>query len=207
MSEIINENIDEIKIILLGNCGVGKTNIITRYVNNEFREDEIATLSSYYVTKKLVINNKKISANIWDTAGQEKYMSVTKMLIQETDILILCYSIVDEVSFKNLDIWLNSVIEVIGEDFTLGILGNKSDLIENETISEEEGENYANEHNALFKLVSAKVDKVGIDKFFHSLIERYINDNERINKKIKKTNTQKISSNSVKGKHKKKCCK
>ena len=207
MNEIINENIDEIKIILLGNCGVGKTNIITRYVNNEFREDEIATLSSYYVTKKLVINNKKISANIWDTAGQEKYMSVTKMLIQETDILILCYSIVDEVSFKNLDIWLNSVIEVIGEDFTLGILGNKSDLIENEKISEEEGENYANEHNALFKLVSAKVDKVGIDKFFHSLIERYINDNERINKKIKKTNTQKISSSSVNGKHKKKCCK
>ena len=204
MSEIINENIDEVKIILLGNCGVGKTNIITRYVNNEFREDEIATLSSYYVTKKLVINNKKISANIWDTAGQEKYMSVTKMLIQETDILILCYSIVDEVSFKNLDIWLNSVIEVIGEDFTLGILGNKSDLIENEKISEEEGENYANEHNALFKLVSAKVDKVGIDKFFHSLIERYINDNERINKKIKKTNTQKISSSSVNGKHKKK---
>ena len=204
MNEIINENIDEIKIILLGNCGVGKTNIITRYVNNEFREDEIATLSSYYVTKKLVINNKKISANIWDTAGQEKYMSVTKMLIQETDILILCYSIVDEVSFKNLDIWLNSVIEVIGEDFTLGILGNKSDLIENEKISEEEGENYANEHNALFKLVSAKVDKVGIDKFFHSLIERYINDNERINKKIKKTNTQKISSSSVNGKHKKK---
>ena len=207
MNEIINENIDEIKIILLGNCGVGKTNIITRYVNNEFREDEIATLSSYYVTKKLVINNKKISANIWDTAGQEKYMSVTKMLIQETDILILCYSIVDEVSFKNLDIWLNSVIEVIGEDFTLGILGNKSDLIENEKISEEEGENYANEHNALFKLVSAKVDKVGVDKFFHSLIERYINDNERINKKIKKTNTQKISSSSVNGKHKKKCCK
>ena len=174
MNDIINENVEEIKIILLGNCGVGKTNIITRYVNNEFRDDEIATLSSYYVTKKLIINDKKISANIWDTAGQEKYMSVTKMLIQETDILILCYSIVDELSFKNLDIWLNSVLEVIGEDYTLGILGNKSDLIENEKISEEEGQNYADEHNALFKLVSAKVDKVGIDKYFHSLIERYI---------------------------------
>ena len=207
MNDLINENVEEIKIILLGNCGVGKTNIITRYVNNEFRDDEIATLSSYYVTKKLIINDKKISANIWDTAGQEKYMSVTKMLIQETDILILCYSIVDELSFKNLDIWLNSVLEVIGEDYTLGILGNKSDLIENEKISEEEGQNYADEHNALFKLVSAKVDKVGIDKYFHSLIERYINDNERLNKKGKRTNIQRISHNSVNDKPKKKCCK
>ena len=207
MNDIINENVEEIKIILLGNCGVGKTNIITRYVNNEFRDDEIATLSSYYVTKKLIINDKKISANIWDTAGQEKYMSVTKMLIQETDILILCYSIVDELSFKNLDIWLGGVLEVIGEDYTLGILGNKSDLIENEKISEEEGQNYADEHNALFKLVSAKVDKVGIDKYFHSLIERYINDNERLNKKGKRTNIQRISHNSVNDKPKKKCCK
>ena len=206
MNEATDEDVEEIKIILLGNCGVGKTNIIIRYVNNEFREDEIATLSSYYVTKKLIINDKKIILNIWDTAGQEKYMSVTKMLIQETDILILCYSIVDEVSFKNLDIWLNSVIEVIGDDFTLGILGNKSDLIENEVISEEEGEKYAKEHNAIFKLVSAKVDKIGIEKFFHSLIERYINDTERTQRKVQKNNTQKINNNLKKGKHKKKCC-
>ncbi len=206
MNEATDEDVEEIKIILLGNCGVGKTNIIIRYVNNEFREDEIATLSSYYVTKKLIINDKKILLNIWDTAGQEKYMSVTKMLIQETDILILCYSIVDEVSFKKLDVWLNSVIEVIGDDFTLGILGNKSDLIENEAISEEEGEKYAKEHNAIFKLVSAKVDKIGIEKFFHSLIERYINDTERTQRKVQKNNTQKINNNLKKGKHKKKCC-
>ena len=206
MNETTDEDVEEIKIILLGNCGVGKTNIIIRYVNNEFREDEIATLSSYYVTKKLIINDKKILLNIWDTAGQEKYMSVTKMLIQETDILILCYSIVDEVSFKKLDVWLNSVIEVIGDDFTLGILGNKSDLIENEAISEEEGEKYAKEHNAIFKLVSAKVDKIGIEKFFHSLIERYINDTERTQRKVQKNNTQKINNNLKKGKHKKKCC-
>ena len=206
MNEPTEENVKEIKIILLGNCGVGKTNIIIRYVNNEFREDEIATLSSYYVTKKLIINDKKIILNIWDTAGQEKYMSVTKMLIQETDILILCYSIVDEISFKNLDIWLNSVIEVIGDDFTLGILGNKSDLIENEVISEEEGEKYAKEHNAIFKLVSAKVDKIGIEKFFNSLIERYMNDSERTQRKVQKNNTQKINNNLKKGKHKKKCC-
>ena len=206
MNEPTEENVKEIKIILLGNCGVGKTNIIIRYVNNEFREDEIATLSSYYVTKKLIINDKKIILNIWDTAGQEKYMSVTKMLIQETDILILCYSIIDEVSFKNLDIWLNSVLEVIGDDFTLGILGNKSDLIENEVISEEEGEKYAKEHNAIFKLVSAKVDKIGIEKFFNSLIERYMNDTERTQRKVQKNNTQKINNNLKKGKHKKKCC-
>ena len=168
-----NEN-KEIKVILLGDCGVGKTNIISRYLYNEFRDVEASTMGSYYATKELKINDKKVVLNIWDTAGQEKYLSVTKMLIQESKIIILCYSITDEDSFQHLNHWLKSVVDIIGNDFILGILANKTDLYENEKVSEDRGRQYATEHEGIFKLTSAKIDKEGIDEYFNILVEKYL---------------------------------
>ena len=131
-------------------------------------------MGSYYATKELKINDKKVLLNIWDTAGQEKYLSVTKMLIQESKIIILCYSITDEDSFQNLNHWLKSVVDIIGNDFILGILANKTDLYENEKVSEDRGRQYATEHEGIFKLTSAKTDKEGIDEYFNILVEKYL---------------------------------
>ena len=191
----------EIKVILLGDCGVGKTNIISRYLYNEFRDVEASTMGSYYATKELEVNGTTVLLNIWDTAGQEKYMSVTKMLIQDSKILILCYSITDPVSFQNLNSWLQSVIEIIGSGFTLGIIANKKDLYENEKVSEEEGRKFATEHNAIFKLTSAKKDKEGIDEFFESLVEKYLLEEGKLPSSSKNNI---IITNDVK--KNKKCC-
>ncbi len=208
------EDEKEIKMILLGNCGVGKTSIISRYIKDEFNADEMTSTGANYATKRININSKEYILNLWDTAGQERYNSVTKMFIQNANIVLLCYSITDKKSFKNLNYWLKMANDIIGENnYALGIAGNKADLFLEEEVKESEGIQFAKEHNGLFKLVSAKESREGIDDYFVELFTKYLdlkngniniyNDNykeEDNRESLKITNVD----NSVK--KSKKCC-
>ena len=197
----------ELKVILLGDCGVGKTNIILRFMKDEFDEDSITTTGSSYIMKKIEKDNITYRLNIWDTAGQEKYRSLTKMFLQDANIIILVYSIVEEITFDNLDYWYNTIIDNCGEDIVIAIVGNKHDLYFEEAVDEDKAQNYANKKNAIFKLVSAKENKLGIDELFNILLDEYIN--KKLNKKEKK-NIEKIKINVNKKNEetlkKKKCC-
>ena len=197
----------ELKVILLGDCGVGKTNIILRFMKDEFDEDSITTTGSSYTMKKIEKNNITYRLNIWDTAGQEKYRSLTKIFLQDANIIILVYSIVEEITFDNLDYWYNTIIDNCGEDIVIAIVGNKHDLYFEEAVDEDKAQNYANKKNAIFKLVSAKENKLGIDELFNIVLDEYIN--KKLNKKEKK-NIEKIKINANKKNEetfkKKKCC-
>ena len=200
--EFEDEETKNIKIILLGESGVGKTCIINRYINNEFSSDSQPTIGSFSSTKKIIKNNIKYSVNVWDTTGQEKYHSITKLYIKGSDIIIFVYSINSRFSFEGLNYWYNAVKEIIqGEKYLTAVIGNKCDLIDNEEISEQEGKKYAEEINAKFKLVSAKED-VGINNLFNSLVDECIlqlDTNEKSKQLI-------ITKTKRKKKKKKKCC-
>ena len=201
----LNERVEkELKVILLGECGVGKTNIILRYIQDKFDEDSITTTGSSYIMKKIKKDNITYRLNIWDTAGQEKFRSVTRMFLQETNIILLVYSIVDELSFEGLDYWYNTVIDNCGNDVVIAIVGNKYDLYTEEVITEEKAEKYAKDKNAVFKLVSARTNKGSIDELFDMILDEYIKKSlgVRKNSNIKINNKQK---NEVKEK-KNKCC-
>ena len=195
---------DEIKLILLGDCGVGKTNIISRYNNDEFNDSILSTSGANYVVKTIDIDGKNYQLNIWDTAGQEKYRSVTKMFIQDAQILILCYSIIEHKTFENLDFWYKLAIDILGKDIILGIAGNKSDLFENEKVKDSEGKNYAKNHNAIFKLISAKEDKKSIDLLFEELLRKYIK--KTADSKNNGKASVKIDKNTNKKNNKKRFC-
>ena len=107
--------------------------------------------------------------HIWDTSGQERYHSITKLFVKESDIVLLVYSIDNIKSFNNLDYWYKEITNLCGDSFILGVAGNKYDLFDDENIErvpDEEAMKYANEKNAIFKLISAKQDKKGIDSLF-----------------------------------------
>ena len=198
------DNENEIKMILLGDCGVGKTNIISRYLKNEFTEDELSTTGANYAMKKLNINGANFQVNIWDTAGQERYRSVTKMFLQDSQILLLCYSITDRKSFEHLNYWYNLATEISGNNITLGVAANKSDLFEKEQVKDSEGEQYAKNHNGIFKLISAKASKESVDTLFELLIKKYIDKQNGIETNEGNSVTLK-QKNTIK-KDKKKCC-
>ena len=163
----------EIKVILLGDTGVGKTSIINRYINNKFDPDNDNTLSSSFSTKEVIKNDVLYRLNLWDTIGQEKYNAITNILIKGSNIVILVYSVDSFSSFENIDFWYNSVKDILQEDkYILAIVGNKSDLIKEDeaVVSEEEARNYAKGKNAFFKLISAKEDQDGIKSLLDILL-------------------------------------
>ena len=167
----------EIKVILLGDTGVGKTSIINRYINNKFDPDNDSTLSSSFSTKEVIKNDVLYRLNLWDTIGQEKYNAITNILIKGSNIVILVYSVDSLSSFENIDFWYNNIKDILQEDkYVLAIVGNKSDLInEDESIvSEEEARNFAKGKNAYFKLISAKEDQDGINSLLDILLEELL---------------------------------
>lgn len=175
-SEQDNEE-KELKVILLGECGVGKTNIILRYLKDEFNEDTITTTNSTYTMKTVKKDDATYRLNVWDTAGQEKFRSITKMFLQDASIIMLVYSITDKLSFKNLEFWYKTIIENCGTDIVIAIVGNKHDLYLDQEVDEEEAKNFAENKNAIFKVVSAKEGRVTIDQLFELALDKYIEKN------------------------------
>ena len=207
MSENNSEDEKEIKVILLGNSGVGKTSIINRYVNNVYNSNCETTLGSTYSTREVIKDNVVYKLNLWDTTGQEKYHSITNLFIKGSSIVILVYSIDLLSSFEGLNYWYNSIKENLeGNNYVLAVVGSKSDLIneEEEVVSEDEAKNFAKERNAIFKLVSSKEDPVGINKLFDMLLDELIRMNYITVKDSYVIKRKKHKDD--KEKKKKKCC-
>ena len=195
----------EVKIILLGDSGVGKTSIINRYINNRFNPDMVSSLGSTSNEKIIIKDDIKYKLIIWDTSGQEVYHSLTNLFIKGSNIVILVYSIDSLASFQGLNYWYKSVEEKIdGDNYILAVIGSKSDLINEEVVSEDEGKKYAEEKKAFFKLVSSKDDAKGINNLFESLLNELIqkrpdfDQSKSINHRVEKKPKRK--------KDKKKCC-
>ena len=191
----------ELKLILLGESGVGKTSIISRYVNDKFDDNIVSSSTMSYVGKIIEKNKKKIKLNIWDTIGQEKFRSISKLFLNDTKIVILVYSIISAESFKNLDYWINLYKEHLEEDTILGVAANKSDLFLNQEVSDEEGMEYAKKNGAIFSLISAKQNKAALDKFIDKLVDAYLEKNkgkiynENTNVNVKLNNQKDLNKN------------
>ena len=175
---MINEDEFEdnnIKIILIGNFAVGKTSIIKSLDKIKFNEYEPSTLSCNFISKTVVINNKNYICDIWDTAGQEKFCSLNKLFIKDSNIIILVYDISKKETFVGLKYWIDFIQENLDiKNITLGLVGNKSDLYKNEDVTIKEGEDLASKLDAYFSLLSAKGDSLGIEKYIEKIIARYL---------------------------------
>ena len=193
---------NEIKTILVGRTGTGKTNIINAIVGAKFNSGEMSTSTAAFVDKIIKVKNKDYHLAIWDTAGQEKFRSLTKIFIKEAKIVIFVYSITDKESFKEIDFWLETVKNILGDKPVFGLAGNKKDLFQDEEVTEEEGEKKAKDIGAVFKLTSAKT-KVGINDFIESLVEEYA---KKIGDIPDESKGEKLKSGNDKEKKKSKWC-
>ena len=202
------------KMVLVGESGVGKTSIIHRYLYNEYDDNRITTSSPEYKNKILEYPeyNKSITFDIWDTAGQEKYRSVTKNFYVNAGIGIMVYDIRVKDSFENIKTYWSEQLQELGEEnIILGIAGNKCDLFEEQNISDKEVKKFAESIGAIFKLTSCK-ENIGINELFYECGKKYLEVNKLIgneNKVKKDTENLKIEEKNVANngkKGKKKCC-
>ena len=163
-----------IKIIIIGSVNVGKTSLLMRYATGMFQNKLKSTSNASFITKEKEINNKKYELKIWDTAGQEKYLSLTKIFVKEAKIALLVYAIDDKKSFNDLNLWLNIVKEINSDHVVLGIAANKVDLYKKAEVTNEEGKKYAKEIGAEWRSTSSLLDDYGIDELVDVLFNKYI---------------------------------
>ena len=191
--------IEDIKIITLGNSAVGKSSFILKYTDNSFSQEYLSTLGVDYKHKKIKLKNgKDVRVRIFDTAGQERFKSVSFSFIKKADGVILIYDISDLDSFKAVDNWIKSIREIGKEKLPIVLVGNKCDLSDDERkISLKEGQDKANEFQIPFYETSCK-DGINIKEVFEKLVDDII---EKGNKNI--MGEFKILN---KGKKKEKCC-
>jgi Ras-related protein Rab-11A len=116
------------KVVLLGDSGVGKSNIISRFTKNEFNMESKTTIGVEFATKTIEVNGKLVKIQIWDTAGQERYRSMASAYYRGASGALLVYDITRATSFENLQKWLRELKNFAAEDITCLMVGNKCDL-------------------------------------------------------------------------------
>ena len=202
-----DDSIKTCKVVLLGESGVGKTCIIARFINNTFEDNIMSTTGASYAGKTLTFDEyqgKSIKFEIWDTAGQEKYRSLTKIFYKDAKAAILVYDITRKSSFDEIkNYWYNQLKDFAPKNIIIAIAGNKCDLFDDENVSESEARSFANQIGAIFRLTSV-VRNVGIEDLFmaigNSILDPDFIDDNNINKSIK------LDKKIAKKKKKKKFC-
>ena len=170
-----------IKIIMVGAMNVGKTSLVTKFATGKFPKETKTTKNASYVIKPKKVNSLNFEIRLWDTAGQEKYKSLTKLFTKDAKIALLVYSIDDEESFNSLEEWLRLVKGTNDGNLILGVVANKSDLASDTTINNDRGKEYAEKIGAIFKTTSALVDNGGIDELIDILFQKYYATNFNMN--------------------------
>ena len=206
------------KLVLLGDSGVGKTCIISRFISGDFEKELNSTDGASYSVKEVKIPklNKTIILDIWDTAGQEKYRTLTKYFYKDATMIIMVYDITRKDSFESLKNYWYKEIQVLGEkNCILAIAGNKSDLYDREQVPEEDARNYAKSINAVYGLTSAQ-NNSGIDKLFEDIAIKFLDPDfqekiEEDNRDKKRKTSIQLNKNEIKkynkeGNKKKKFC-
>ena len=227
---------DVCKVVLLGESGVGKTSIISRFIKGTFENNLMSTVGASYICRNLEFpeyQNRILKLEIWDTAGQEQYRALNKLFYKDASICILVYDITNADSFNALkDYWHQQLKDYGPKDIILGLVANKSDLYNEEKIPEENARNFAKEINAFFSYTSAS-KFTGIDELFHNIGCKYIDPNfkseecslEEVKKQINSIDNKQTTGNkkeegnknknkiklenskhNEKNKKKKKCC-
>lgn len=170
---------DTVKVVLIGESGVGKTSIISRFINDTFDHNVVTSLGASYISKTLSFpeQNKSIKFDIWDTAGQEKYRSLAKVFYKDAMIIIFVYDITSISSFNEIkNFWYKQIQENILCPPIYAVAANKSDLYESEKVEEKEARNFADQIGAIYKATSA-LSNNGIDTLFNYLGKKYLNKN------------------------------
>lgn len=167
---IVSDDELAFRVVLIGDSSVGKTCIVNRFVNNQFREDELNTIGAMYENYKERRNGSEVSLQIWDTAGQEKFKSLSPIYFRNAAAAICVFSLTSRASFANIKSWIDSFHDVAGSRAIVYIAANKCDLEHEFEVTVEEAKEWAAEQNLKLFTTSAKTGE-GIVAMFRELAE------------------------------------
>ena len=200
-----------LKILLVGDSSVGKTTLINKYVEDKFSDSHITTVGVEYKEKEIIVNNRKINLQIWDTSGQERYHSITKNFYRNADGIIFIFDIANKDSFDHLRGWLNTSQDC-ENDFKIIIVGNKVDLNDDRVVNKEMVDRFAEKECGGIKYFETiGKDGTNVELVFKEMAELILGNktDEEINEEflIRPHSSSTLSKDSQKLENpKKKCC-
>ena len=171
------------KIIIVGNSTVGKSSLLNKFIDNNFNDTYSTTIGVEFGVKHVTLNDSvPIKLQIWDTAGQESFRSITRSFYRASAGVILMYSIENKISFENVKTWLNDInTELNNRNIPIILVGNKTDLNYKREVTTEEAQYFAKNNGMLFKEISVKYD-IDSTSVFNILAENI--NSKIINKEI-----------------------
>ena len=194
----MTEEIEEVnfKVVLLGEAGVGKTSIISQFIEQIFEEDLQSSTGGSYSSKTLTFNNgKNIKLEIWDTAGQERYRALSKLFYNNAYAAILVYDITKKSTYDEIkNYWILQIKESAPKEIIISIAANKADLLEVEQVNEDEARQFAEDNGALFFSTSAK-NSLGINEMFEEIGKYYYGWDSKVKLVENKNNNDDTNNN------------
>ena len=211
IEEVTSSDVREdykLKVVIVGDSGVGKSNLIKRFTSNEFNANSKATVGVEFLSKSYKINDKIFKIEMWDTAGQERYKSITSAYYKGAKGALLVYDTTSGQSFENISKWLSEIKEKTNKETKQILIGNKIDLKDSKVVSTELALAKAKEWGMPLMETSAK-DATNVKEAFHDLLkEMYFELNKTLqmveNKKLESNNAVQLDVNEEK--KKKGCC-
>lgn len=199
------------RIILVGNAGVGKSCILQRFLEKEFDEKYEVTIGVEFGTKLIKIGNKPIKVQIWDTAGQENYKSITRSFYKRAHGIILTYDVTDKTSFDDLESWLKDIKDYANDGVDIALAGNQADLVDSQDNCREvtyvQGYEMKNKNNfCAYHETSAKTGQ-NVNELFQELCSALYKKQEAKGLGKNQTAFVSLSSSADPRKKYKKCCK
>jgi len=159
------------KYIIIGDTGVGKSCLLLRYTDNRFHQQHDLTIGVEFGSRMINIDNKDIKLQIWDTAGQESFRSITRSYYRGAAGALLVYDITRRETFNHLTSWLDDARQHSSSEMTIMLIGNKSDLESKREVSIQDGELFAKENGLIFLETSAKTSD-NVERAFRDTAEK-----------------------------------
>ena len=191
------------KVLILGDSSVGKTCFLLKYTDKVFNEVYMSTIGLDYRLKTLTLKcGKKVKLQIWDTAGQDRFRTITKNYYKGAHGIILIYDVTNTDTYDNVENWISQIKEEASPNVVIYLVGNKVDMEDKRKVTTEEGQKVADENNLPFIETSAKSD-INVNETFDNLVEKM----DSVFSNLEKKDSVSISGNNLnKDNNKKKCC-
>jgi Ras-related protein Rab-8A len=158
----------QIKLLMIGDSGVGKTCLLLRYANDSFSPTFITTIGIDFKIKNIEIDDKRVKLQIWDTAGQERFRTITTSYFRGAQGIVLVYDVTDRRSFESIRNWISQIQQHADVHVNKILVGNKCDMLDEKVVSTEEGQKLATEFGMEFWETSAKND-VNVEQSFSDI--------------------------------------
>merc|ERR1712039_1147924 len=162
------------KVVIIGDSGVGKSNLLSRFTRNEFHLDSKSTIGVEFATRSIQHDGKTIKAQIWDTAGQERYRAITSAYYRGAVGALLVYDISKQITFENVERWLNELRDHADSNIVIMLVGNKSDLKHLRAVATEDASQFSEKHG-LSLIETSALESTNVEEAFQKILTEIYN--------------------------------